>query len=174
MRQTSFSFMTDYKKEFGGSLLIGKRKTKRPLSTKHPIHLVLKSCHKGIFNPSNQSLKNLIRQQAAKFNIKVYDQALNWSHIHLLIRLQHKGDYTKFIRSLTSILCEKGRIKRPELTQIFTLRPFTRIISWGRDFNCVLSYQVINQLESFGLVVRKKKSLRKNKKTRPSPTHPIS
>ena len=168
MRQTSFSFMKDYKNEFGGSLLIGKRKTKRPLSTKQPIHLVLKSCHKSVFNPSNQSLKNLIGKQAKQFNIKIYDQALNWSHIHLLINLQNKSDYVKFIRALTSILSERIRQKRPELTSIFTLRPFTRIISWGRDFKNALSYQVINQLESLGLLQRKKKikmapkQLRKN------------
>jgi len=37
MRQLGFSFQNDYKKEFGGSLLQGKRKSARPLSTKKPI-----------------------------------------------------------------------------------------------------------------------------------------
>ena len=64
MRQASFSFIKDYRKEFGGSLLEGKRKTKRPLSTKHPLHLILKSSYSGVFAPGNISLEKLIRSQA--------------------------------------------------------------------------------------------------------------
>jgi hypothetical protein len=36
MRQLSLGFLNDYKKEFGGSLLIGKRKTARPITVKKP------------------------------------------------------------------------------------------------------------------------------------------
>ena len=157
MRQTSFSFMKDYRKEFGGSLLLGKRKSKRPLSTKHPIHLVLKSVEKNLFNPGNRSLENLIRNEASRFGIKVYDLALNWSHIHILFRLKNKTDYVKFIRSLTAILSIRIRKAKPTIKTIFNLRPFTRIISWGRDFKRALNYQTLNQLESLGLIVRPKK-----------------
>ncbi len=97
MRQTSFSFIKNYRKEFGSSLLEGKRKTMRPLSTNHPLHLVLKSTHKGLFNPGNQSLE-------------------------------------KLIRSLTAILAIRIRKSKPHLEKIFDLRPFTRVLSWGRDF----------------------------------------
>lgn len=158
MRQASFSFVKDYKKEFGGSLLEGKRKTRRPLSKKHPIHLVLKSTHKGIFNPGNRSMEKLIHSQAQKFGFKIYDLALNWSHIHLLFKLSDRNDYIKFVRSLTAILAMKLRQAKPHLEKIFNLRPFTRILSWGRDFKRGLDYQILNQLEASGLVVRKKKS----------------
>ena len=166
MRQTSFGFLKDYKKEFGGSLLLGRRKSKRPLSTKHPLHLILKANQKGLFNPGNRLLENLIRSQCAKFNIQVFDFALNWSHIHLLIRIRDRQDYIKFIRSLTSILASKIRQSKPDLTEIFTLRPFTRIITWGRDFRNALSYQVLNQLESLNLITRKKKKSPNIKKRR--------
>ncbi len=162
MRQTSFQFLKNYKREFGGSLLDGKRKSKRPLSTKHPLHLILKSSHNGLFNPGNQSLEKLIRSQAKKFGIKIYDLALNWSHIHFLIKLQDRRDYVKFVRSLTSILAIKIRKMKPHLKAIFDLRPYTRIISWGRDFKEVLNYQVLNQLEALGLIDRKKPFHNKN------------
>lgn len=157
MRQLKFNFVNDYKKQFGGSLLLGKRKTARPLSTRHPIHLVLKSCQKKVFNPSNRSLENLIKSHAEKFDIQVYDLALNWSHIHLLIKLQHRTDYVKFIRSLTSVLSLRIRAAQKNIGKIFTLRPFTRIVSWGRDFKRALSYQLLNQLEAFGIVNRREK-----------------
>jgi len=79
MKQMSFGFIRDYKKEFGGSLLAGKRKTRRPLSTKSPIHLILKADQKGIFSPSNRSLDKLIRKTAQQFDIHLYDLAVNWS-----------------------------------------------------------------------------------------------
>lgn len=157
MRQTSFGFLKNYKKEFGGALLQGKRKVRRPLSTKHPIHLVLKSTHKNLFNPGNLSLENLVRSQAKKFGVQLYDLALNWSHIHCLIRIKNRKDYIKFIRSLTSVLSMKIRKSKPQLKEIFILRPFTRILSWGRDFEKGLDYQILNQMEAFGLIIRAKR-----------------
>lgn len=76
----------------------------------------------------------------------------------MVIRLKRREDYKAFIRSLTSILAQKIRQKFPELRDIFTLRPFTRILSWGKDFKAALNYQIINQLESWGLISRRKKS----------------
>lgn len=145
MKQMKFSFFkNDYKKAFGGSLLVGKRKSKRPLTTKSPIHLILKSDQRKVFQPFNKNLQSLILDTAKEFNVKIYDLALNWSHIHFLIKLKNKNDYNKFIRALTSRLAIKLGKK------LFTLRPFTRIISWGRDFKNALQYILKNQKEAQG------------------------
>jgi REP element-mobilizing transposase RayT len=154
MRQLGFSFLKDYKKEFGGELLLGKRKSKRPLSTKHPMHLVLRSDLRSVFRPTNISLHNLIQKLAKEYQIKIYDYALNWSHIHLVIRMKQKGDYVKFIRALTSILAQRIRKTHSHIDKVFTLRPFTRILTWGKDFRTALQYQVLNKLESHGLIKR--------------------
>ena len=98
MRQINFGFLKDFKKEFGGSLLTGKRKSARPISTKHPLHLVLKSTGGSYFNPTNKQLEKLIRTQAKKYSITIYDYALNWSHIHVLLRVPSRKDYLAFIR----------------------------------------------------------------------------
>jgi REP element-mobilizing transposase RayT len=166
MKQISFGFHKNYTNSFGGSLLQGKRKTKRPLSTKKPIHLILKSIYKGAFAPGNVSLERLILSQAKKFNIHVYEYALNWSHIHLVIKLKNQTDYHKFIRSLASILAQKIRSKflanGKTCGIIFELRPFTRVLNWGKDFQNVISYQILNQLEALGLVRRNKKPKSEN------------
>lgn len=162
MRQLQMGFLNDYKKEFGGLLLVGKRKTARPLSTKAPIHLVIKSYHKSLFNPGNFLLEKLIKNQAQNFNIKIYDFALNWSHIHLVIRLRHRSDYVKFIRFLASLLAQKIRSAK-KLEKIFTLRPYTRILTWGRQFKKVLEYQILNQLEARHLIVRPKVKFKSTK-----------
>ena len=107
-------------------ILFKKRKSARPLSTKKPIHLILKSSHSGLFNPGNLKLERLIRTQAQKFHLRLYDIALNWTHIHLLFRAKDRKNYHKFIRSLTSALAIAIRKFMPELEEIFSLRPFTR------------------------------------------------
>jgi len=178
MRQLGFSFQNDYKKEFGGSLLQGKRKSARPLSTKKPTHLILKCSGKSVFNPSNRKLEKLIRHQANKYGIKVYEVALNWSHFHLLIKLPSREAYVAFIRTVTSLIVSfvskskgfvsKGngvnlKTKDLDLKSIFDLRPYTKILSWGKQFQRVVEYVELNTLEALGLIVRAKKDSARKK-----------
>jgi len=168
MRQLGFSFQNDYKKEFGGSLLQGKRKSARPLSTKKPIHLILKCSGKSVFNPSHRKLENLIRYQANKYGIKIYEIALNWSHVHLLVKLPSREAYVAFIRTITSLIVgvlskTKGDLSKNTLKGIFDLRPYTKILSWGKQFQRVVEYVELNTLEALGLIVRKKSVNNKKK-----------
>src|SRR5689334_16867058 len=149
MKQISMAFSKNYRREFGGSLLTGRRKERRPLSTKKPIHLVLRSDLSGAFNPGNRSLEQLIRRTAGRFGVRVYDLALNWSHIHCVIRIRNRESYNAFIRALTGTIARKIQISKRYAEKIFSLRPFTRILEWGRDFRNVLQYQIINQLEAY-------------------------
>jgi hypothetical protein len=43
----------------------------------------------------------------------------------------------------------------PEGQQFWSQRPFTRIVSWGKDFNSVLAYVKLNSLEAMGFLSRK-------------------
>lgn len=104
MKQLKLKMGQSYKKQFGGELLIGQRKTQRPLSIKKPIHLVLRSSQSKVFVPWNKSLEELIYKTAKQFNIKIYDLSLNWSHIHSIIMIKDRMDYVRFVRALTSIL----------------------------------------------------------------------
>ncbi len=104
MQESDFKASNKSKKEHGGSLLEGKRKGRRALSNKHAIHLVLKSDLKGVFNPGNRRLEQLIRNTAERFQVRIYSTALNWSHIHCVMKIKDRKDYNAFIRVLTSIL----------------------------------------------------------------------
>jgi REP element-mobilizing transposase RayT len=149
MRQIQFGFIQDYKKTFGGEELRGRRKSKRPLSLKSPTHLILKSDLNSVFKTNNQRLQTLIQNIASKFQIHIYDIAINWSHIHFLIQVKDRKDYIRFIRALTSKLVMGVKKARPHLkAKLFTLRPFTRIVSWGRDFQNVRAYIIKNFFEA--------------------------
>jgi REP element-mobilizing transposase RayT len=144
-----FSFLKNYKKEFGGSLLTGKRKCRRPLSTKHPIHLILKTGRAKLFHPANNDLVKIIKSDAQKFGVKIYDVAVNWSHIHLLIQLPSRDAYNRFIRSITSRLVAYFERKSGwNLKGLFDLRPYTRILTWGKQMITVLNYSQMNKIEA--------------------------
>ena len=122
MKQFQFGFLNDFKKSFGGSLLNGKRKSARTLSTRNPIHAVLKTSAHRCFTPGN-------------------------------------GTVEKFIRTLTSALVSHfSKVTGKNLKNIFDLRPFTRILEWGRDLKRVLDYHDLNDLEGFGYIRRTKKT----------------
>ncbi len=164
MRQIKFGFIQDYKKTFGGEELKGKRKSKRPLSLKSPTHLILKSEVKSVFKPSNQRLQLLIQNMSKKFNIHIYDIAINWNHIHFLIQVRDRKDYVRFIRAITSKLTMGIKKANPDLkTKLFTLRPFTRIVAWGSDFKNVRSYIVKNFFEANNWTKREKQQKQKLK-----------
>ena len=159
-KQLQFGFVSKNQKNlktFGGETLLGKRKTARPLSDKKPIHLVLKSNSVKVFTPTNKSLKRLIYNLAEKYSIKIYELALNHNHIHFVLRFKNKSLYKFFIRELTSKMAQAIRKKLPHLKTILSLRPWTRILEWNRDFENAVSYVILNIEESMGWIIRTKK-----------------
>ncbi len=170
-KQTEFLFSQQirkqsrkYSKGFGGELLLGKRKEKRPISDKKPMHLILRSETVKVFTPTNKSLRSLIYKTAAKYSIKIYEIALNHTHIHLVIKLKNKESYNFFIRELTSKMAVSirrffenisGPISGPktncaDFKTILTHRPFSRILEWGKDFQNCIDYVILNISESMG------------------------
>ena len=173
MKQIRFGFIKNAKTYFGGEHLVGKRKSKRPLSIKKPIHLVLRSMNFKIFRPKNQSLERLIHQTAKESGVKIYELAINWSHIHFVIKIESREAYVRFVRVLNSKLAlalasvrsrslSDRRASKPTSSaadepKLFTLRPFTRILEWGRDYKNGISYLKLNQKEARGEFKRGKK-----------------
>ena len=151
MKQFGFEFLNNFRHSFGGSLLEGKRKTARTLSTKRPIHLILKTSQSHFFNPGNRALVDLIQAWASRFKIKVFRTSLNWTHIHMIILILSRSAYKAIIRAFSAAIVQKiCKVKGPSFKGIFALRPFTRILSWGKDLKNVLDYHDLNDLEAFG------------------------
>jgi REP element-mobilizing transposase RayT len=164
MRQLQMAFASNYKKEFGGSLLIGKRKTARPLAVKKPMHLILKTTKVSPFNPTNYKLEKIIKRFADRYKITVYDYSLNWSHIHLTIKLPNRAAYFAFIKTVTAALISYlSRVSGKNLKGLFDLRPFTKIITCKKQFENAIDYMILNQQEALGLIKRGKKTKTKRK-----------
>lgn len=146
-------FQNKVPKFFGGKLLKGNAKIKRPLSTKHALHLVLKSeramgQNSMLQRRNARPIEQILRVQGQKCGVKI-DRFVNvGNHLHLVIRITNRELYKKYIRAVTGLIArhvlrkQRGvadaRLKSSQ--KFWAARPFTRLIQWGKDFKRVSQY----------------------------------
>jgi len=129
--------------QFGGSLL-GKRtnpKAARPLSSKLPIHLVLRSTRSWMRTPRRfKTVNYTVTRVAKKLGVRIHEYANVGNHLHLLIKIPHRGRWAPFIRELTGRLATlAGR------SQVWEGRPFTRVVNgWRKAYRSVKEYVRLN------------------------------
>jgi hypothetical protein len=157
---------------FGASLLKRSHaKTARPLSSKHALHVVLRS---EIARGPRSLLKkerlihNLILKQGRRHRVKVFHVANGGDHLHLLVRFYKRRNFQNFLRAVSGLIArktlglERGRVLDSKecnstswLGKFWDQRPFTRIVSWGPDFNALRSYLKSGMTEALGFLPRK-------------------
>lgn len=153
-------FEKEKKKDFGGSLLRGNARERRPISVKRPMHLVLRSSMaKGensfLRGKRDSQLKVLIHRMAKTKGVKVYRLANSGNHLHLIVLPSSREAFHSFIRSISGLIArlvlgvERGRAQG---LKFWDARPFTRILEWGRDFKTACSYVLQNTLEALGFM----------------------
>lgn len=130
----------------GGSLAKGKRKSARPLSTRKPIHLVLKASKQVNLFKNGGVVNATINKYAAACGLKIYSMSVQVDHIHLCVRIHDRNLYKKFIRSLTGVLAKRfGK-------GLWKFSPFTRVGQWGKGFAILKNYLQLNEFEISGVV----------------------
>jgi REP element-mobilizing transposase RayT len=123
------------------------------------MHLILRTTKLSPFNPTNYKLEKIIKQYALRYKITVYDFSLNWSHIHLTIKLPNRAAYFAFIKTVTAALISfLSKALKKDLSGLFDLRPYTKIITCKKQFENAIDYMILNQQEALGLIVRVKKT----------------
>jgi putative transposase len=163
---------------FGGKLLHGRRRSRRPLSSKEPIHLVIRSVwavgrHSLLRRENKREIENLITIFSHRFGVKVYRRAVASNHVHLVIRPIARTLYNKFIRALSgkiasqvmrgqsfkefkSLLAGEGVHASKEIQgkgqRFWQFRPFTRVLFWGRDYRQACGYVTQNLMEAIGFI----------------------
>ena len=153
-KQSTLKGLHAPKDAFGGALLTSHPKTKRPLDSKLPTHLVLRATKSTMRRPQNfLKVNQIVKKACSKHGVRLYEYANVGNHLHLLIKLRSRTSWAAFIREVT------GRIA--QLTQIKWLnRPFTRIVrGWKNAYYIAKGYVQLNELEAEGLLRRDQKSL---------------
>ncbi len=151
--------------KFGGSLLKGNPKSKRPLATTLPIHLILRAAQGGLRLPKTfGKVTEIIDGTTKKYGVRIYQSANAGNHIHLVIKISNLKLWPAFIRELSGRIAQVvgELIGLAKGAKFWLFRPFTRIVrSWQKAFKAVKEYVYLNQLEANGFISRKEtKSLK--------------
>ncbi|WP_413295291.1 transposase [Bdellovibrio sp. HCB185ZH] len=145
----------------GGTLRkSSKGRGSRPLSTKDPIHLVLKinksSVRGGLRNRYAFKLMTaLISRYSLKFFIKIEQVSIQNDHVHLLIRGTRRSKLQSFLRVVPGQFAQ-NMTDTPESRnegkkeKIWKYRPFTRIMKGFKPYQIVRDYIQLNELEANG------------------------
>ena len=150
MKQQAFAAFKKQPQSFGGTLLKGHAKGKRPIDTKKPLHLVLRSDHPlSLRSPTTFGDVNLIVKNAVeKYGFTVYRFANVGNHLHVLLRVTNRHLWARFIREITGRIAQLIRTRSGRTEPVWAHKPFTRVVqSWRKDFQNVRGYIFLNELE---------------------------
>jgi REP element-mobilizing transposase RayT len=154
--QRIFKGLKAPKDSFGGSLLTSHPKSRRPLDSKLPTHLVLRAERSTLSTPRSFAVVNeLVRNISRKHGVRLYEYANVGNHLHLLLKLRSRPSWAAFIRELT------GRIAQLTNTR-WKHRPYTRNVrGWRKAYQVAKEYVRLNVLEADGMISRQEtKTLR--------------
>jgi len=152
---------------FGGSLLKGSHaKTKRPFRPHLALHVVLKMnpkicdesdpkifTRKSLFVFMNE-IDGILQEQARRHRIRVYGAANSGNYLHLVIQAPSKVHLNSFLRAFSGRVAQivqgqKIEKSRKSFQEMFwEARPYSRLVSWGKDFRGLLRYIGINATET--------------------------
>ncbi len=118
--QAQFNFQNKYQTQYRQNLSHGgtlrQRRSgrfERPLSAKHPVHLVLKADKKILRQRTLRSHKNfqlithITQKYALRFHVKVEQCSIQFDHIHLLIRTNRRSQFQNFFRVLAGQIAQE-------------------------------------------------------------------
>lgn len=110
MQQTTFFKSHRHAKLHGGDPSIGRRRARRPLTTKFPIHVTLRSDFANggrCLMKHNKLIYAILSKASKRFNISIYERAICGNHIHLLVRGKRRIDLQNFFRVVAGHIAQQ-------------------------------------------------------------------
>jgi REP element-mobilizing transposase RayT len=157
--------------EHGGVLTFRRRKSKRALDVRRPVHIVLRSeLAKGrrSLKKSEAIVEKVLHKFSKRFRIRIYQTAICGNHIHCLVRGYRKKDLQNFFRVFSGQVAQEILRKFPlqkhekrayrggthpkNQKTFWSLLLYSRVVGWGRDFGNVFRYIIQNTLETLGVI----------------------
>jgi REP element-mobilizing transposase RayT len=157
MRQTSFLKELGYKSDatHGGKSSKGKRKIRRPLDPKYPVHLILKATKArnqlSMLRPrSRRYIWLLVRDKADQFNVKLAGFANVGNHLHLKIKFKRREDFQKYLKSVSSLIARHitGARKGRPFGKFWDHLAYTKVIKVWVQEKLLNHYIIANGIEA--------------------------
>jgi len=154
-----FSFLPKTPLEHGGALRKGRRKIARPLDPKRAVHLVMRSTfargERSMLHRKYKAYIHVMIEDAAEAHgVRIYRYSNVGNHLHFLLKFKTRAGFRAFTRQIAGAIAMMitGARKGDSLSKPFwDLLPYTRIVSWGREFETLKTYLIRNLLEGYGI-----------------------
>ena len=188
MKQQSLIPNSRQKLEHGGATAIQKRKEKRTISIKKPMHLVLRSDKaKGprSFLKNKPLVLKLLRLYSKKFAVRVYEIAVCGNHIHCLVKGSNRKQLQNFFRVFPGQIAQEilqhhplkptekkafaGGTHPKSQKTFWSLLLYSKLISWVREYLSTKNYIIRNTMEALGLMAY----VRNTKRIKPANPKPV-
>jgi REP element-mobilizing transposase RayT len=173
LKQLSFlsKINVNFSREHGHEIRKGKRKLARPFSPKLPLHLVFRATQAkasySLLTAKNRKLiERLLYRYASLYRIKIYRFQNVGNHLHVLAQTQQKNytlarkDLNAFLRRFSgeaAMAIAHGK-KGAAFGRFWDELVYSRIVTWGREFEAIKTYFIKNLFEAHGLWDRKRHS----------------
>ena len=157
-------------KDFGGDKAKGKRKERRPVAVKKPMHLIMKSNENSLLKNAKR-IRPIIKTFSVLFGVRILELSINSNHIHFCIQGKTRKGIQDFNRAIAGTIALKltSARKGVSLTKSFWKQTiYSRIVEWGRDLTNLCKYIVMNQKEALGIISYTSRGREPKKKNRPS------
>lgn len=133
-------------------------KFKRPFVASHPIHVTLRSeiakKQYSLLSPRTRTwLEAYVPKLAKQLSIHLYSWSINSNHFHFVLSSKSRVSFLTFLKIVASrtarfvLNAEKGR---PKNMRFWQKRPYSRVLTWGREFSHVVRYVRRNVKEAMG------------------------
>lgn len=158
MKKKQLQLFDSAAKTHGGEASRGRRKGARPVATKRPMHVILRSSRaRGDWNFLRRAhatrVKGLTYATARRFGVKLHRFENVGNHLHLIAQAKRRADFQNFLRVLAQAVCflvTKARKGNP-IGKFWDALAFSRVVEWGRDYRNLLEYLRKNEWEAAGV-----------------------
>ena len=150
--------------EYGGELRKTRegRKTKRPLSYRETMHVVLRSSKaKGDWSfrkaKHRKNILRLVEKFSVMYDVQLLSMANVGNHLHLHVKLVSRAAYIAFIRAVSGAIVmtvtgvSRWTKRLGNKSKFWDHRPYSRIVLSLCQFLTLKDYIAENQLEGQGI-----------------------
>jgi REP element-mobilizing transposase RayT len=148
---------------------------KRPL---HVVLRSSRATGKQSLKRFERKISEILNRQCEVHGVRVYERANAGNHLHFVLRAPSRRALRAFLKAVCGLIarkvtgCERGLALRPinthtkstkqessrpapsvatpNLARFWDARPFSRVVSWGRDFADLKNYLHLNRVEALG------------------------
>jgi REP element-mobilizing transposase RayT len=158
MKRKQLQLFASTPKTHGGEASRGRRKGARPVATKRPMHVILRSSRaRGEWNFLRRAhatrVKGIAHSTARRFGVRLHRFENVGNHLHLIVQAKRRADFQNFLRVLAQAVCflvTKARKGSP-IGKFWDALAFSRVVEWGRDYLNLLEYLRKNEWEAGGM-----------------------